>query len=683
MIFNINSEKGSRLKRSLYIPTIKSLLVSALILTGIHASVQAQDTIRYTKPSWYFGAAAGANLIFFRGSTQHLNSTFTAPAAFHNGFGVGLFAAPLIEYHRPGTLLGFMIQAGYDGRKGKFDEIKTPCNCPADLKTDLSYITIEPSIRIAPFKSSFYIYAGPRVAFNLGKSFTYSQKINPDYPEQIVEPDIKGDFGFLNNTLLSIQIGAGYDIALSSEYKKYQWALSPFIAYHPYFGQNPRSIDTWNVTTLRLGVALKMGRGHRIEEPVKAQIPMVAKIVVIEPEIKFSVNAPKNIPVNRTVREIFPLRNYIFFNLGSTEIPDRYVLLRKDQVADFKEDQLDKLKPRNLSGRSERQMVVYYNVINILGDRMGKNPKATIRLVGSSENGPKDGKKMAESVKVYLVNVFNIDPSRIVIEGREKPKIPSEQPGGNKELALLREGDQRVSIESGTPEMLMEFQTGPNAPLRPVEFIDTQEAPIDSYVNFNADGANEAFSSWSLEITDKTGRMQNFGPYTQDRVTIPGKSILGTQSEGDFNVTMIGQTKSGTMIKKDTTIHLVLWTPPVPEETTRFSIIYEFNNSEAINIYEKYLTEIIIPRIPKDGKVIISGYTDIIGEDAHNMQLSIDRANDVKRIIEKGLMKVERSDVKLEIHGFGEDQSLSPFENKFPEERFYNRTVIIDIIPNS
>ena len=60
MIFNINSEKGSRLKRSLYIPTIKSLLVSALILTGIHASVQAQDTIRYTKPSWYFGAAAGA-----------------------------------------------------------------------------------------------------------------------------------------------------------------------------------------------------------------------------------------------------------------------------------------------------------------------------------------------------------------------------------------------------------------------------------------------------------------------------------------------------------------------------------------------------------------------------------------------------------------------------------------------
>jgi len=33
------------------------------------------------------------------------------------------------------------------------------------------------------------------------------------------------------------------------------------------------------------------------------------------------------------------------------------------------------------------------------------------------------------------------------------------------------------------------------------------------------------------------------------------------------------------------------------------------------------------------------------------------------------------------VHGFGEDENLSQFNNKYPEERFYNRTVIIDIIP--
>jgi hypothetical protein len=40
-----------------------------------------------------------------------------------------------------------------------------------------------------------------------------------------------------------------------------------------------------------------------------------------------------------------------------------------------------------------------------------------------------------------------------------------------------------------------------------------------------------------------------------------------------------------------------------------------------------------------------------------------------------------RKGVRFETYGFGEDISMSPFENNLAEERFYNRTVIIDIIP--
>jgi len=121
---------------------------------------------------------------------------------------------------------------------------------------------------------------------------------------------------------------------------------------------------------------------------------------------------------------------------------------------------------------------------------------------GKQEKGPEDGRMMAESVKRYLVETFGINASRIGIEGRDKPKIPSEQPGGTRDLELLREGDRRVSVESGSPALLMEFQSGPDAPLKPVEIITTQEAPIDSYASFNVDGGNEAFSSWSMEIKD-------------------------------------------------------------------------------------------------------------------------------------------------------------------------------------
>ena len=58
------------------------------------------------------------------------------------------------------------------------------------------------------------------------------------------------------------------------------------------------------------------------------------------------------------------------------------------------------------------------------------------------------------------------------------------------------------------------------------------------------------------------------------------------------------------------------------------------------------------------------------------------RANEVRSIIESSLSKADRTDVKFEVRGFGEDQNAAPFENNFPEERFYNRTVIIDIIPH-
>ncbi len=678
MKYTTSIKKGSCLARPPYRLKIKSLIISALILFGVSMSLKAQE-IRYTRPSWYFGVAGGANLNYYHGTTQELNSGFTTPAAFHDGKGTGLYLAPLMEFHRPDTRLGFILQIGYDSRKGSFDQVTSPCNCPADLNTDVSYITVEPSLRFAPFKSNFYLFGGPRFAFNNLKSFTYKQGINPAYPAQVANPDVTGNFSGMNDHVISMQIGMGLDIPISSDRKHTQLFLSPFVSFQPYYGQDPRTIESWNITTVRAGLALKLGSGHKINTPVMEVLTPSA--IVAEPVITFIVNAPKNIPVNRRVRETFPIRNYVFFDLGSTQISNRYVLLRKVQVSEFQESQLEVFTPKELSGRSKRQMAVYYNVLNILGDRMVKNPTTTVRLTGASMQGRKDGLEMAGSVKVYLVDVFGIEGSRISTEGRIKPRIPSEQPGGTKELELLREGDRRVSIWSDSPELMMEFQSGPDAPLRPIEILTVQEAPVDSYVTFNNTGATSAFTSWSLEIMDENGTKQTFGPYTQDVVSIPGKAILGTRAEGDYKVAMIGQVPSGRVIKRESTAHMVLWTPPVNEEMMRFSVLYEFNNSKAINIYEKYLTDIVIPKIPTGATVLIHGHTDIIGGEDINLKLSIARANDVKVILENGLAKAGRSDVKFEVHGFGEDPNLAPFENKYPEERFYNRTVIIDIIP--
>ena len=678
-----NLNKGSDISRSQTSWIIKWLIISGLILAGAFTALTAQDT--YTRPSWWFGGAAGANFNYYRGSTQELNDALTVPQAFHKGSGVGLYLAPLIEFHKPDKMLGFMLQIGYDSRKGTFDQILTSCNCPADLWTKLNYLTIEPSLRLAPFKGDFYLYGGPRIALNQSNRFIYELGINPDFPNQEPTPEVVDFFSKMNKSVFSMQIGMGYDIQLSSQDKEWQSVLSPFVSFQPYYGQDPRSevgvagnYETWNLTTVRLGAALKFGKGKKIEKPVKVE-PVV--VVVPVPEVKFTVYSPANIPVGRRVRETFPIRNYIFFEEGSNAISDRYVLLTKDQVKDFREDRLEVFTPKRLSGRSQRQMTVYYNVINILGDRMNRFPATVVRLSGATMEGRTDGLAMAESVKKYLVDVFSVDPKRINTEGRIKPRIPSEQPGGTKELELLREGDNRVSVWSESPEILMEYQTGPDVPLKPIEIIAVQEAPLDSYVKFNAEGAKEAFSSWSLEVRDEKGALQNFGPYTQEKVSIPGKTILGSRPSGDFKITMVGQTKSGKKVTKEVPVHMVLWTPPEREEGMRYSVIFEFNDSKAIEIYEKYLTDIVTPKIPKDGTVIVHGHTDLIGEEANNLELSQARATEVADIIKSALSKSGRTDVKFEVYGFGEDDQLSPFENKYPEERFYNRTVIIDIIP--
>jgi len=672
MNFKTNIKEVSRNARFSFNNTVKSIFLSFIMLTSLYSSMDAQTNM-YEKPTWWFGAAAGANFNFYRGSTQQLNESFTPPVAFHDGNGTGLYLAPLMEYHSPVSGWGIMFQAGYDSRKSTFDRVISDCNCPADLSTNLSYISVEPSIRFAPGNGNFYLYGGPRLAFNMDKSFTYKLGINPSFPLQEPTPDVNGDLNNINKTLISAQIGAGYDIPLNSRNHQTQAILSPFVSFQPYFGQSPRSVETWNITTVRAGAALKFGHGKLI--------PGASSDAMNSDEIRFTVNSPKNIPTERIVSETFPLRNYIFFDLGSTEIPERYILINKDEAKDFKEDQPNVFSPKKLSGRSEREMTVYYNLLNILGDRMYKNPSTTITLVGSSEKGAIDGKKMAESVRQYISGVFSIDTSRINIEGRNKPKIPSEQPGGTLELDLLREGDRRVSIESTSPALLMEFENGKNSFLKPVQIKAIQNAPLDSYVSFNVDGAKNNLSSWSLEVMDQKRKTQYFGPYTQDNIVIPGKSILGDQPQGDFKITMKGTKKDGSSVQKSATSHIVLWTPSMDEEGMRFSVLYEFNDAKAINIYEKYLSDVLTPKIPIGSKVYIHGYTDIIGNNVNNYNLSLARAHDVHKIIQNSLTKAGRKDVTFAVYGFGEDSILTPFDNTLPEERFYNRTVIIDIVP--
>jgi outer membrane protein OmpA-like peptidoglycan-associated protein len=402
---------------------------------------------------------------------------------------------------------------------------------------------------------------------------------------------------------------------------------------------------------------------------------------IVGREVQFSVRAPKAVPVQHRVRETFPLCNYVFFEAGSTKIPDRYITLTKGQAASFKEEQLQAVQPKNRAFRSVRQMTVYYNILNILGDRMKRCPRTIISLSGASEKDPEFGKTRAETIKKYLVNIFGIDGSRIITEGRDKPRIPSESPGGTKELALLRAGDRRVDIESNSPELLMQVGGGPHYMLKPVQVVTEVEDPLDSHIIFNVTGAKEALISWSLEITDDQGMVQRFGPSTREQESISGNTILGDRSQGDYKFVMLGETKAGKSVRKESAAHLIRRNEPI-EESVRFSILFDFDKSKTIASYEKFLTEVVAPLIKDSGIVIIHGHTDIIGEEEFNDSLSSQRVHDARTIIEQAIANSGKKGITFETFACGENLQFAPFDNYFPEERFYNRTVIIDIVPN-
>ncbi|HEY5326973.1 MAG TPA: OmpA family protein [Mucilaginibacter sp.] len=638
---------------------LPKFIICSLMVIFASATVKGQTT----PPIWWFGASGAANFNFYTGTTQRLNNALIVPTPFHKGHGVEPYGSLFVEY-RPGPVLGAMLNVGYDGLGATYDGVTAPCDCPATLKSDLAYVSIEPSLRLGFANSGLYFFAGPSLAINVNKDFAYTQRL---------QPNTNAEFSSVNNTIFSGQVGAGFDIPLSAANSVSKVSLSPFISYHPYFGQDPRSIESLSITTVRVGLAIKFGKGHKapvIEAPVAAIPPRVS-------DVAFTVRGPIAAPAIRQVSETLPLLSVVFFDAGSTNIPTRYVLLTKEQAPGFKEDQLQNEEPATKTVRSAGQLNVYYNVLNILGDRMRENPGATIMLNGVSPQGPQDGRELAGSIKQYLVNVFGIDGSRIATQGSFKAHPSSEHPGGTKDLALLAEENHRVEIESASPELLAEVGGGM---MKPVQITTTQENPLDFDVVLNVDSAKELVKSWSVDVTDERGAVQHFGPFTSDQQGLPAATILGNSPSGDYKIVMHAEMNNGSTVKKESSVHLVR-----PDPTTtkgfRYSIVFDFDTPKPIAEYDTFLTTIVAPLIVDGATVTIHGHTDIIGTEAYNKELSEDRADQTQKILKKAIANSGRDNVKFETSGFGADPAHSPFENNTPEERFYNRTVIIDIVP--
>ena len=638
-----------------------SLCLCAVLV--LFAAPMSRASERDSLPTWWFGVAGAANGNRYDGTTQRLNPQTVTPAPFHEGGGLGAFAALALEY-RPHRVWGAMLQLGYDDRRGAFDTIQCPCGERGSLSATPAYLSLEPSLRVAPWGGALHVFAGPRVA----------RLWNPDgdavgyrYVREGLS-DTRGTFGRSRDWVWSVQAGAGYDISWTPPGGRTRLEFSPFVSYQPWFGQNPRAtppdIELWTVTTVRLGAVLKFGR-------LPASAP---------PSVGLSARAPARVITKRTLHETFPLRDYVYFEDGSARIPARYATLSPAEAAAFQEERLQDSLPAELKGRSRRQLALYHHLLNILGDRLRRNPGATLTLTGLT--GPSSGepwlaRARAEDVKRYLVEAFGIDAARLTVETRPEPPLPLGRP--REDLDRLRAETRRVEIRSRSPEMLV--QVGEGFMLKPVEIRGELE-PSDSVI-FAAPGAS-ALSQWWLAIAplDTTlgaAAPRRFGPFTGERRALSGSMLLGATQAQDYTVTLEGDARNGTKVTRQAAFALRRIGDGV-HRTARFAILFDIDQGRAVSSYEKFLEETVGSEIRDGSWVFVRGRTDLVGERDYNLRLSKERAEGVWKLLEAEALRRGKG-ATFKPAWSGEDPAQAPYGNELPEERNYNRTVIIDILP--
>lgn len=583
-----------------------------------------------------------------------------------DGYGAGFYGGLFGEYDS-GDWWGLQLRANYDSR---FVTAIDNSDRQYDMHAD--YVTIEPLFQLRDvFHDDLYLQAGPVVAFNVRNDLDYYENSSGPLTDSREIPATR-------QTTYGVQGGLAYDIELDPSNDGQAWVFSPFIEGSWLVNQREDELpgrneddwdDTWSTPTLRAGIQFS----SLFTEPAAIDFGEV-EIDDLE-TMSLSVNTPyKGVVKARYVEEDFPLATAVFFEEDNDNIPSRYDLLSKSQAATFTEDKI--IAPRELGTHTieeinNHQMDVYHNIINIFADRMRENPEVSVTLVGGAPIEG-DGIVLARSVRDYLVNTFGINSSRVKTQGRV---IPPESSGTDRtpkeDWPLVNDENRKVEFVFSNPYIES-----------PVVLTRMIQSPIDHDVVFSL-GNEETVNSWNIYI-EGSGKTLSYGPFYGKSVRVDPNVLLSGEDDGFYRAKAVVNTPDGRTVSEEKSFTLQR---EVMDDTEimgeRYSLLFDYDENDPEHIpFEEFLLTEVIPEIDENERVIVHGHTDVIGLADYNYELSLERAKTVKSIINRELQK-KNVDAQVDAVGFGESDMRVTFDNSLPEGRYYNRNVIIEIIPNS
>jgi len=369
-----------------------------------------------------------------------------------------------------------------------------------------------------------------------------------------------------------------------------------------------------------------------------------------------------------TTVDTSPLLTHVYFETGQSKIPHRYEVLDSRQAT----NEFDESKLRTTMDK-------YLNVLNIIGKRLRNDPQAELTLVGcNSAIGEEKGRielsrARGEAIRLYLQYIWGIDYSRMEVEARHLPEVPTSNrlPEGQAE-------NQRVEIYSDSPNILGTVKS---------VYVDTMSQVDVLRVKPNVQAVHD-LKEWKIslvanEVLDSVSGTGSPDPLYEFPVGDIGVTRLMRADEIHAEIEILdkqGQAYTAEsaepvrvkVLKKEQLLSQRLGYKVLEKYAL---ILFDFDSAE-IKGDNAAILETIMARIKELDTVFvrITGHTDIIGSEKYNMELSKRRAKSVyDQLNAAGL------DPALDITYFGVGPNEPLYDNSLPEGRALNRTVTIDL----
>ncbi len=592
----------------------------------------------------------------------------------------------------------------------------------------LNSLGLEPMLKVQLF-DNFYLNAGLHLGMMLTKNFTQKEEITSPKGATFldgntdtgipVRNNISGELKNTPSMYIAPLAGLSYQMPMN---KQKTLLIEPEIYYT--FGLSKivsnDLVSKWSANSLRFGLALKYSPKESVPmidkfekiykiDTVKVESDLISKntnklgIESSKQEITENDNirltletisrtdtllTPKQYKLtvdvvavgvdkdgNEITNPVFeieefatfrlePLLNYIFFDNNSSELSNKYAKLDQQSARNFVGDSLF----------NSSTLDIYYNLLNIVAERMNKYSNATITLTGcNSDLGEEKGNKQlsqsrAETVKNYFVNTWGIDVKRISIVSRNLPALASTP---SDDIDKSQE-NRRVEITSNNSKII-----------EPLQIENIQKTANPPIVRFKQSTQSEAgISDWTLRAAQKNNNSAEFIASGKSNITNTidwaldkNQKLMPNSAEPiQYSLELADNKNNKTKSDpKDLDIKYISIKTKRTQNTDDYLIekfkliLFDFDQSK-IEKANNEIIALIKSRIKPDSEIEIIGYTDRTGDAEYNRRLSERRAEAVSASIDK-------KDANYK--GVGEDVLL--YDNNSPEGRFYCRTVEITI----